>query len=165
MSKIRYFIFLTLLLIFAACALVKQPVQPTSAPTQVTIPEPAPQPTPAPQPAPQTIPEIKETAQPTAPITPPPSTKEFTIEADDAGLYPSSVEVNKGDTVKITFKVRSKGTYYGGLDFRSSVWGDTGKVPPGGTKTLEFTATQSFQYKSYWPASNVLKATGTVTVK
>ena len=92
------------------------------------------------------------------------SIKEFIIEGDDSGLYPSSIEVNKGDTVKITFEVRSQGTYFGGLDFRSDVWGDTGKVSKGESTTVEFVAEETFQFKSYWPASNRLKATGTVTV-
>lgn len=92
------------------------------------------------------------------------SIKEFTIEADDSGLYPSAIEVNKGDTVKITFEVRSQGTYFGGLDFRSGVWGNTGKVSKGESTTVEFIAEETFQFKSYWPASSKLKATGTVTV-
>lgn len=94
-----------------------------------------------------------------------PAIKEFTIKADDKELSPSSIEVNNGDHVKITFNVREEETYFGGLDFRSDVWGDTGKVAPGDTKTVEFIADKTFQYKSYWPASNRLKATGTVNVK
>ena len=107
----------------------------------------------------------EETGQ-TEEIPPEPliSIKEFTIEADDSGLYPPVIEVNKGDTVKITFKVRSQGTYFGGLDFRSGVWGDTGKVSKGESTTVEFIAEETFQFKSYWPASNKLKAIGTVTV-
>ncbi len=93
-----------------------------------------------------------------------PQIKEFTIEGDDVGLYPDTLTVNKDDKVKITFKVREEKVYYGGLDFRSDVWGDTGKVLPGGTKTVEFTAEETFTYKSYWPASNRLKATGTIIV-
>lgn len=91
--------------------------------------------------------------------------EEFTIEADDVGLYPSPIEVTKGNTVKITFVVRAQGTYFGGLDFRSTVWGDTGKVSPGSSKTVEFIAAETFEYKSYWPSSNVLKAIGMVMVK
>ena len=72
--------------------------------------------------------------------------------------------MNKGDQVKITFKVRTDKVYYGGLDFRSDVWDDTGKVLPGATKTVEFTAQQTFNYKSYWPSTTRLKATGTVNV-
>ena len=45
--------------------------------------------------------------------------KGFTIEADDLGLYPETLTVNKCDKVKITFKVRQDKVYYGGLDFKS----------------------------------------------
>ena len=90
--------------------------------------------------------------------------KEFTVEGDDIGLYPSTLTANKGDKVKITFKVRTEKVYYGGLDFRSSVWGDTGKILPGNEKTVEFTAENSFTYTAYWPATNKLKATGTINV-
>ena len=93
-----------------------------------------------------------------------PQFKEFTIEGDDLGLYPETITVSKGDEVKITFKVRQDKVYYGGLDFRSDVWSDTGKVLPGGTETVKFTADKSFKFKSYWPSSNKLKATGTVNV-
>ncbi len=87
----------------------------------------------------------------------------FNIEADDLGLYPGEIIVNHGNKVKITFKVRTDKVYYGGLDFRSDVF-NTGKVLPGETKTVEFTADKSFEYKSYWPASERLKATGKVNV-
>ena len=90
--------------------------------------------------------------------------KEFTVEGDDIGLYPSTLTANKGDKVKITFKVRTEKVYYGGLDFRSSVWGDTGKILPGNEKTIEFTAENSFTYISYWPLTNKEKATGTINV-
>jgi len=89
--------------------------------------------------------------------------KEFTIEGDDLGLYPETITVNKNDKVKITFKVRNENVYYGGLDFRSEFF-DTGKVLPGSIKTVEFTAQETFSYKSYWPSSNKLKATGTINV-
>lgn len=94
-----------------------------------------------------------------------PAVKEFVIEGDDKGLYPNAVTVKNGDAVKLTFKVRKEGTYFGGLDFRSTVWGDTAKVKPGESKTVEFTATETFEFKSYWPASNKLKATGKVMVE
>mgnify|MGYP001604470042 CR=1 FL=1 len=103
--------------------------------------------------------QIIEEAKPVTPIL-----KEFIVEADDVGLYPDTLTVNKGDNVKITFKVRAEKVYYGGLDFRSDVWGDTGKVLPGDTTTVEFTAEETFEYKSYWPASNRLKAIGKIEV-
>ncbi len=93
-----------------------------------------------------------------------PEVKEFTVEADDLVLYPNTLTVNRGDKVKITFKVRTEKIYYNGLDFRSEVFGDTGKVLPGGTKTVEFIAEKSFTYTSYWPASSREKATGKINV-
>ena len=93
-----------------------------------------------------------------------PGLKEFTIEGNDLGLYPETITVNKGDKVKIMFKVRQDKVYYGGLDFRSDAWGDTGKILPGGSEAVEFTADETFEFKSYWPSSNKLKATGTVNV-
>lgn len=89
----------------------------------------------------------------------------FTIEADDSGFYPSGkINVNKGDRVKITFVVKTTNTYFGGLDFRSIVWGDTGTVKPGESKTVEFTADNTFTFTSYWPISSVKKSDGQVVV-
>ena len=91
--------------------------------------------------------------------------KVFTLEADDLGFYPDgTVTVNKGDNVEIEFVVRTSGTYYGGLDFRSSIWGDTGTVKPGEAKTVQFIANDSFIFTSYWPVSNVKKTDGHVVV-
>jgi len=94
---------------------------------------------------------------------------EFTIEADDKGFYINGekiteINVNKGKDVKIKFDVRQVGVYYGGLDFRSKIWDDTGKVLPGASTTVEFTAAETFEVKSYWPASNRLKAVMNVIV-
>lgn len=89
--------------------------------------------------------------------------KEFTIEGDDLGLYPQEITVNKGEKIKITFKVRNEKVYYNGLDFRSKVF-NTGTILPGKEKTIEFTATETFEYISYWPASGVEKETGKIIV-
>ena len=103
---------------------------------------------------------------PVLPVPPPVLLKTFIIEADDAGFYPNgNLTVNKGDTVKITFKVRSTGVYFGGLDFRGAPYFTSPKVLPGGETTVEFTADQSFTYSSYWPASSILKSSGTITVE
>jgi hypothetical protein len=84
--------------------------------------------------------------------------KEYTIEADDNGFYPGSpIEVSKGDSVKITFMVRTNNVYYGGLQFKSTAF-STGKVSPGGSKTVEFTAEGDMTITSYWGASLVKKA-------
>jgi len=93
-----------------------------------------------------------------------PEFQEYVVEADDLGLYPKEINLSKGENVRIIFKVRSEKVYYGGLDFRSSIWGDTGTVLPGNETSVEFTADASFTYTSYWPTSGVKKATGTIVV-
>ena len=103
------------------------------------------------------------------PVPPPtsvtPLIQEITLEADDAGFYPSSeIKVMKGSKVKLTFVVRTSGVYYAGLDFRSSKF-NTSRIDPGGFTTVEFTADESFEFKSYWPSSGVLKATGKIIVE
>jgi len=88
----------------------------------------------------------------------------FTIEADDNRLSPSEIRVKKGTKVMLTFNVSDTNVYFGGLDFRSSKF-NTPKIAPGGSTTVEFTADESFEFKSYWPASNRLKAIGKVIVE
>ena len=88
-----------------------------------------------------------------------------TIEADDNGFYPSSeVRVKKGAEVKLTFTVRTTNVYFGGLDFRSSKF-KTASVKPGQSTTVEFVADESFEFTSWWPASERLKARGNVVVE
>ena len=99
------------------------------------------------------------------PITTDPVVSTFTIEADDRGFYPSSeIRVKKGSKVKLTFVVRKTNVYFGGLAFRSSKF-KTGPVGPGGNTSVEFVADESFEFKSYWPATNNLKVTGKVIVE
>lgn len=87
------------------------------------------------------------------------------IEADDSGFYPSSeIRVPKGAKVTLEFKVRREGVYFAGLDFRSSQF-NTSKVAPGDSTIVEFIADESFEFTSWWPASNRLKATGRVIVQ
>lgn len=90
--------------------------------------------------------------------------RSFKVEADDAGFYPQSLAVRKGEKVKIVFKIREKGVYFGGLDIRSDQF-KTGAVKPGGEEEVEFIAGESFTFTSYWPASGVKKADGKVTVE
>ena len=88
-----------------------------------------------------------------------------TIEADDNGFYPSSeIRVKKGAEVKLTFTVRTTNVYFGGLDFRSSKF-KTASVKPGQSTTVEFVADESFEFTSWWPASERLKARGNVVVE
>ncbi|MEJ0021417.1 MAG: hypothetical protein WDN47_02410 [Candidatus Doudnabacteria bacterium] len=122
---------------------------PAPSPTPNPTPAPAPSPTPAPNPSP----------------TPTPSIKTFTISADDSNATPSVISVAAGTIVEITFNVSATNVYYGGLDFRSSVV-NSGTVLAGQSKTISFTANQSFQFTPYWPASNVAKPyTISVTVQ
>lgn len=107
--------------------------------------------------------EEKPVEMPAAPKTPAKET--FVIEGDDSGLYPAEIKIKKGSPAEITFKVRSQGTYFGGLDFRGDPYFNTGLIAPDGQKTVTFTADQTFEYRSYWPASNVLKATGRIIVQ
>ncbi|MBI2580133.1 MAG: cupredoxin domain-containing protein [Candidatus Aenigmarchaeota archaeon] len=90
--------------------------------------------------------------------------KVFTIEGDDAVLSPSTIEVGKGEKVRIKFKVRNERVSFGGLDFRSDYF-STNKIAPGSSGEVEFTADKSFTFISYWPGSNVVKARGQVVVK
>ncbi len=109
----------------------------------------------------EVTPPVKE--QPAAPTT-----KEFTIEADDRGFYInnqdiSSVSANKGSVVKITFQVRSQGVYYGGLDFRGCGQ-DTPNTSPGSSASVQFTADNTCTITSYWPSSGVVKDSMQVVV-
>lgn len=109
---------------------------------------------PAPQAAPvQSAPTLAE---------PEPAVHEFVLEADDAGFYPSPfVKVKPGSAVRITFRVRERGVYYGGLQVSSAKF-ETGAVAPGGSATVEFVADKPFRFSSYWPLTSVLKSTGEV---
>lgn len=88
----------------------------------------------------------------------------FTIEADDTSFTPAEIHVTRGATVSLTFRVRTTGVYYGGLDIRSNAF-NTGTISPGGIKTISFIATTSLDFSSYWPLTNTLKTTGHVVVE
>ncbi|MEX2008230.1 MAG: DUF5667 domain-containing protein [Candidatus Spechtbacterales bacterium] len=89
----------------------------------------------------------------------------FTITADDNGYSASSaLRVNQGDTVRLTFNVSENNVYYGGMQFVSGTF-DTGTIAPGGSETVEFTASTTTTVSAYWPASDVLKWTATVVVQ
>ncbi len=144
---------------------------PTPTPKPTPTPEPKPTPTPTPKPTPTPTPKPTPTPTPTpTPITSPspspvsPAVINITVEADDNGLYPATITVQKGAMINLTFLVRSSNVYYGGLEFRSPKF----RTPPifaGGSNSVTFTADESFTYSSYWPRSNVKKADGRVEVK
>ena len=98
-----------------------------------------------------------------APVAP--AMQTITLDADDYGFYPSGdIRVPRGAHVMLTFNVRTTNVYYAGLDFKSPYF-TTQRIDPGQSTTVEFTANESFEFKSYWPASGVLKATGRVIVE
>lgn len=119
--------------------------------------------------------DMNANTPPTPPVTvpappqpapaPTPITESFTVEADDSGFYPATIKVTKGDTVKITFKVRTDNVYFGGLRIISGDLFNTGALVPGGSNTVQFKATSNVTFSSYWPSSGVHKADGTVIIK
>lgn len=95
-------------------------------------------------------------------------TVKFTIDADDFGFYIdnkdiTSVSLRKGESVEITYNVKSTGVYYGGLDFRGCGQ-NTATVLPGGSTIVKFQAESNCDIKSYWPSSGVLKDQMTVNI-
>lgn len=118
-------------------------------------PAPAGQPSPTPSPTPVPAPAPSPTPAPT-PVPPPPPVESYSVSADDYSVIPGTISVKAGTKVNLTFNVKSTNVYYGGLEFRSSVV-NTGAIPPGGSKTVAFTAQNTFEFAAYWPASNVDK--------
>ncbi|OGL73135.1 hypothetical protein A3F28_02520 [Candidatus Uhrbacteria bacterium RIFCSPHIGHO2_12_FULL_57_11] len=94
------------------------------------------------------------------------TTQNFTVEADDAGFYPSgTITVSGGARVSITFSVRATGVYFNGLEIKSQYF-NTGAIRPGASRTVTFTAPETgFTFSSYWPNSNVKKVDGQVVVE
>lgn len=129
---------------------------PTPSPTPPPAGGPSPTPTPAPSEAPTPQPTPAPSPEPTPQPPPLPPVESYTVTADDSSANPSTITVSKGATVNLTFQLKSTGVYFGGLDFRSSVI-NTGTINAGGSKTVTFTAQQSFNFTPYWPASNVAK--------
>lgn len=94
------------------------------------------------------------------PLSPPPATvvtKSFTIHANNNTADLTTITVSKGTLVQITFSVNAENTYHGGLDFRSSVL-NTGTITPGNSKTVSFTASNSFIFTPYWPLTDIQKS-------
>lgn len=127
---------------------------PMPPPTVKPTPPPAVKPTPGPGPNPSPVPP------PPGPVPPPPPaspiTQNFTVVADETVATPSSVTVTKGAIVNLTIQVKTEGVYYGGIDYRSSVV-NSGTIYAGQSKTVTFTADQSFTLTPYWPSSGVQK--------
>ena len=91
------------------------------------------------------------------------SVKEFTVEGKDFSFSPSTLSVNKGDKVKITFK-NSGGMHDFVLpDFNAK----TDVIQSGAQATVEFTADKagSFQYFCSVGNHKAMGMVGTLTVK
>ena len=96
---------------------------------------------------------------------PAPEVFEFKLEADDIGFYPDSVvTVPKGAKTRIHFIVRTQNVYYGGLRFTSPKFRTDG-IKPGNVVTVEFNADEPFEFRSWWPLTDDLKAVGKVVLK
>ena len=141
------------------CAPAMEEIAPVPSVPQLTEPEPKTNPPVVEEETAPTPLVTSEEAEPEAP-----SLHEYTLEGDDYGFYPATLELQKGILTKLTLTTRSAKVYYAGLDFRSSYF-TTGKVPKGESKTVEFTPEKDFTITSYWPSSGVKKAELKVIVK
>jgi len=90
--------------------------------------------------------------------------KSFDITATSSSFSPATVNVDSGDVVTLNFSVPTIDDYCCGLEVRSSKF-STVAVAKGSSNSVSFTADTSFTFSSYWPASSVHKADGTVTVQ
>lgn len=94
-----------------------------------------------------------------------PQVKEFQISADEKRFSPATIQISEGDKVRITFNFNDEDIYYGGLDIRSNYFNvQYRKNEPQKSKTIEFTAEETFTYTGYWPSSNNRKASGRIVV-
>ncbi|MBI2654594.1 hypothetical protein HYX02_07375 [Candidatus Woesearchaeota archaeon] len=94
-----------------------------------------------------------------------PGVREYAVEADDNGFYPSTIKAKIGEKVSINFKFRDSSIYFAGLDvfgpFEDIKYKLKGEQPI----SREFTMKEETKITSYWPASGVKKATLTVGVE
>ncbi|HJY98400.1 MAG TPA: cupredoxin domain-containing protein [Patescibacteria group bacterium] len=89
--------------------------------------------------------------------------KEFTIDGSSYALNPATITVNKGDSVKITFKDNdsSHDLVIDGYNLRTKV------LRPGGTDTIEFVADKAGTFEYFCSVANhrALGMTGTLVVQ
>ncbi len=86
----------------------------------------------------------------------PTTASDFVVKATDNSADPTTLNVRKGDTVKVTFSVQQEGVYHGGLEFKSDVI-SSGPIKPGESQTVSFVADRSFDFTPYWYQSQVKK--------
>lgn len=89
------------------------------------------------------------------------SSTQITITADDNSASQTTIGIDAGTKVTITFQLNpSTTTYDGGLIFRSTGISpalNTGVVTVKTPQILTFMATQSFDFIPYWPTTNTQK--------
>ena len=83
---------------------------------------------------------------------------EFTVEADDNGFYPNSIQAKIGDMVKINFKFRDSSIYFAGLDVKGPFQTLHYKLNSQQPLIAEFVIKDKTKITSYWPSSGVKKA-------
>jgi hypothetical protein len=93
-----------------------------------------------------------------------PIRKEISVEADSRSFYPNSIQVPAGVHVIFTIRVRVRNVPPEGLSFSSPRF-LTPTLLPGQSRTVEFTAHQSFTISSYDPSHTTKKADFKVEVK
>lgn len=91
--------------------------------------------------------------------------REYTVEADDNGFYPSTIKAKIGETVRINFKFRDNAIYFAGLDIKGPFEDVKYKLKGEQPITREFTMKDETRIISYWPASGVKKATLTAQIE
>ncbi len=93
------------------------------------------------------------------------NTREYTIEADDNGFYPSTIKAKVGDEVIIHFKFRDDSIYFAGLDVKGPFPDIKYKLRGQQPVTANFTMLEETKITSWWPSSGVKKAMLTVQVE
>lgn len=88
--------------------------------------------------------------------TPAATSTSFSIKANDDSASPTTLNVKKGDAIKVTFNVEQNEVYHGGLEFKSDVV-DSQPIKPGSSDTVSFTADKSFDFTPYWYQSSIKK--------
>ncbi|HTL39754.1 MAG TPA: hypothetical protein VL306_02995 [Methylomirabilota bacterium] len=86
----------------------------------------------------------------------PSAVQSFSVTADDNGATPLEITIPQGTIVDLTFVVSAQNVNFGGLEFKSSV-ANTGVIQPGASKTVAFTANDSFVFTPYTSSSTIAR--------
>jgi hypothetical protein len=82
-----------------------------------------------------------------------PANVSWTVRVNDEKTDTSVIEVNEGDTVRLTIIADPRNNYHNGLEFRSEVL-DPIRVLNGQSMMISFEAEESFTLTPYWPGFN-----------